>query len=105
MESVIHHLNPIALATIRVNQDAIWVRLNSDMASIPDTVILFRNLPNPEWSIEDFSESGQILLIDTARYPDWYRNNEQWAPWMPTSFLLNKHPWYDQLETAVPVEE
>ena len=105
MDLVIHHLNPIASTTIRVDRDAIWVGLNSDTALIPDAAIVFRNLPDPGWSVEDFSDSGQILPIDTIRHPDWYRNEEQWAPWTPTSFLLNERPWYDQLETAVPVEE
>ena len=105
MDSAIHYLNPIASTTVRVDRDAIWVGLNSDTALIPDAAIVFRNLPDPGWSVEDFSDSGQILPIDAARDPDWYRNDEQWAPWIPTSFLLNERPWYDQLGTPVPVEE
>ena len=105
MELAIHHLNPIASTTIRVDRDAIWVGLNSDTATIPDAAIVFRNLPDPGWSVEDFSDSSQILPFDAIKHPDWYRNDEQWAPWTPTSFLLNERPWYDQLETAVPVEE
>ncbi|EDR09697.1 uncharacterized protein LACBIDRAFT_319060 [Laccaria bicolor S238N-H82] len=105
MDSVIHHLNPIGVATVRADRDAIWIGLDSDTALIPDAAIVFRNLPDPGWSVDDFSESGQILPIDTVRNPDWYRSDEQWAPWTPTAFLLNERPWYDQLETAVPVEE
>ncbi|EDR09657.1 uncharacterized protein LACBIDRAFT_318948 [Laccaria bicolor S238N-H82] len=105
MDLTIHHLNPIASTTIRVDRDAIWVGLNSDTALIPDAAIIFRNLPDPGWSVDDFSDSGQVLPIDTVRSPHWYRDDEQWAAWTPTSFLLSERPWYDQLETAVPVEE
>ena len=105
MDLSIHHLNPIATATVRTNPDAIWVGLNSDTALIPEAALVFRDLPDPCWSVEDFSDSGRILPIDNARDPDWYREDEQWAAWTPTSFLLKQRPWYDQLETAVPVEE
>lgn len=105
MEPLIHHLNPLATATVRADTDAIWVGLNSDTSLIPDSAIIFRNLPDPGWSVDDFTDSGQILPFDNARDPDWYRFNEQWAPWTPTSFLSQQRPWYDLLETAVPVEE
>ena len=105
MDHFIHHLNPLATATVRIDPDAIWVGLNSDTTLIPDAAIAFRELPDPCWSVEDFSDSGHILPIDSARDPDWYREDEQWAAWTPTSFLLKQRPWYDLLETAVPVEE
>ena len=105
MEFAIHHLNPLATATVRADTDAIWVGLNSDTSLIPDSAIIFRNLPDPGWSVDDFLDSGQILPLDNARDPDWYRVDEQWAPWTPTSFLSQQRPWYDLLETAVPVEE
>ena len=105
MELLIHHLNPIASTTIRTDTDAIWVGLNSDTSLIPDSAIIFRNLPDPGWSADDFSDSSQTLPFDNARDPDWYRFEEQWAPWTPTSFLSQQQPWYDLLETAVPVEE
>ena len=105
MDLAIHHLNPLATATVRTDPDAIWVGLNSDTALIPDAALVFKDLPDPCWGIEDFSSSGRILPIDNARDPDWYREDEQWAAWTPTSFLLKQRPWYDQLESAVPVEE
>ena len=105
MELLIHHLNPLATATIRADTDAIWVGLNSDTSLIPQSAIVFRNLPDPGWSIDDFSDSGQTLPFNNARDPDWYRFEEQWAPWTPTSFLSQQRPWYDLLKTAVPVEE
>ena len=105
MDLSIHHLNPLATATIRTDPDAIWVGLNSDTNLIPDAALVFKDLPDPCWSIEDFSSSGRILPFDNARDPDWYREDKQWAAWTPTSFLLNQRPWYDKLETAVPVEE
>ena len=105
MELSIHHLNPLATTTIRADTNAIWVGLNSDTSLIPDSAIIFRNLPDPGWSVDDFSDSGQLLPFDDARDPDWYRFEEQWAPWTPTSFLLQQRPWYDLLETTVPVEE
>ena len=105
MDHSIHHLNPIATTTVRTDPDAIWVGLNLDTALIPDAAIVFKDLPDPCWSVEDFSDSGRILPIDNARDPDWYREDEQWAAWTPTAFLLPQRPWYDQLETAVPVEE
>lgn len=105
MESSIHLLNPLATTTIRADTDAIWVGLNSDTSLIPDSAIVFRNLPDPGWSVDDFSDSGQTLPFDNARDPDWYRFDEQWAPWTPTSFLSQQRLRYDLLETAVPVEE
>lgn len=48
---------------------------------------------------------GTDLTFDNARDPNWYRFEEQWAPWTPTSFLTQQRPWYNLLETAVPVEE
>lgn len=105
MDHSIHHFNPIAKTTVRTDPDAIWVGLNSDTALIPDAAIVFKDLPDPCWSVEDFSDSGCILPINNARDPDWYREDEQWAAWTPTAFLLPQRPWYDQLETAVPVEE
>lgn len=105
MDHSIHHLNPLATTTVRIDPDAIWVGLNSDTMLIPEAAMAFRDLPDPCWSVEDFSDSGRILPIDSARDPDWYREDEQWAAWTPTSFLLKQKPWYDQLETAVPVEE
>ena len=105
MDNVIHHLNPLAIASVRLDPDAIWVGLNSDTSLIRDSTIVFKDLPDPGWSIEDFSDAGQIIPIDLARDPDWYREGEEWAPWTPTSFLLAERPWYDQMETAVPVEE
>lgn len=105
MDLSIHHLNPLATTTVRIDPDAIWIGLNSDTALIPDAAIIFRDLPDPCWSVEDFSDAGRILPIDNARDPDWYREDEQWAAWTPTSFLLKQRPWYDELETAVPVEE
>lgn len=105
MEQPIHHLNPLATTTVRADTDAIWVGLNSDTSLIPDAAIIFRNLPDPGWSVDDFSDSGQLLPFDNSRDPDWYRFEEQWAPWTPTSFLSQQRPWYDLLETAVPVEE
>ena len=105
MEFAIHHLNPLATATVRADTDAIWVGLNSDTSLIPDSAIIFRNLPDPGWRVDNFLDSGQILPLDNARDPDWYRVDEQWAPWTPTSFLSQQRPWYDLLETAVPVEE
>jgi len=100
-----HHLNPLASTSVRLDPDAIWVGLNSDTLLIRDSTIVFKDLPDPGWSIEDFSDAGQIILIDLACDPDWYREGEEWAPWTPTSFLLTKRPWYDQMETAVPVKE
>lgn len=91
--------------TVRADTDAILVGLDSDTSLIPDSTIIFRNLPDPGWSVDDFSDSGQILPFDEARDPDWYSFKEQWAPWTPTSFLSQERPWYDLLETAVPVEE
>ena len=105
MDNVIHHLNPSAIASVRLDPDAIWVGLNSDTSLIRDSTIIFKDLPDPGWSIEDFSDAGQVIPMDSARDPDWYREGEEWAPWTPTSFLLNERPWYDQMETAVPVEE
>ena len=105
MESLIHHLNPLATTTVRADTDAIWVGLNSDTSLIPDSAIVFRNLPDPGWSADNFSDSGHILPIDNARDPDWYRSEEQWAPWTPTAFLSQQRPWYNLLETTVPVEE
>ena len=105
MDSAIHYLDPNAVASVRIDPDAIWIGLNSDTSLIPDSAMIFKDLPNPGWSIDDFSEEGQILTIDSARSPDWYRQDEQWAPWIPTSFLLSERPWYDELGTAVPVEE
>lgn len=105
MESSIHLLNPLATTTIRADTDATWVGLNSDTSLIPDSAIVFRNLPDPGWSVDDFSDSGQTLPFDNARDPDWYRFDEQWAPWTPTLFLSQQRLWYDLLETAVPVEE
>ena len=105
MDNVIHHLNPPAIASVRLDPDAIWVGLNSDTSLIRDSTIIFKDLPDPGWSVEDFSDAGQIVPIDFARDPDWYREGEEWAPWTPTSFLLAERPWYDQMETAVPVEE
>jgi len=105
MESLIHHLNPLTATTVRVDTDAIWVGLNSDTSLIPDSAIVFRNLPDPGWSADDFSDSGRILPINNARDPDWYRSKEQWAPWTPTAFLSQQWPWYNLLETAVPVKE
>ena len=105
MDSAIHYLDPSTVTSVHIDPDAIWIGLNSDTALIPDSVIIFKNLPNPGWSIEDFSDEGRILPMDSARDPDWYRQDEQWAPWTPTSFLLNERPWYDELGTAVPVEE
>jgi hypothetical protein len=105
MDLTIHHLNLIATSSIRVDQDTIWVGLDSDTALIPDMAIVFINLPDSGWSVEDFSDSGQILPINTARDPEWYRNDEQWAPWMPTSFLLSERPWYDQLEMGWSMTE
>ena len=87
MDLLIHHLNPIATTTVRADTDVIWVGLNSDTSLIPDSAMVFRYLPDPGWSIDDFSDSGQTLPFDNARDPDWYRFEEQWAPWMPTSFL------------------
>jgi hypothetical protein len=104
MDLAIHHLNPLTTTTVRADPNAIWVGLNSDTALIPDAALIFRDLPDPCWSIEDFSDSGRILPIDNARDADWYREDEQWAAWTPTSFLLKQRPWYDQLETAVPVD-
>lgn len=92
MELSIHHLNPLATATVRADPDAIWVGLNSDTMLIPDSAIVFRNLPDPGWSVDDFSDSSQLLPFDNARDPDWYRFDEQWAPWTPTSFLLQQRP-------------
>ena len=105
MDSAIHYLDPSAVASVRIDSNAIWVGLNSDTSQIPDSAMIFKDLPNPGWSIKDFSDEGQILPIDSARDPDWYRQDEQWVPWIPTSFLLNERPWYDDLGTAVPVEE
>lgn len=105
MDLSIHHLNPLTTATVQTDPDTIWVGLNSDTTLIPEATLVFRDLPDPCWSIEDFSDLGRILPIDNARDPDWYREDEQWAAWTPTSFLLKQRPWYDQLETAVPVEE
>ena len=105
MDNVIHHLNPSAITSVRLNPDAIWVGLNSDTSLIRDSTIIFKDLPDPGWSIEDFSDVGQIIPIDFARDPDWFREDEQWAPWTPTSFLLAERPWYDNMETAIPVEE
>ena len=105
MECSIHHLNPLATTTVRADTDVIWVGLNSDTSLIPDSAIIFRNLPDPGWSVDDFSDSGQILPFDNARDPNWYRFEEQWAPWTLTSFIAQQRPWYDLLETAVPVEE
>ncbi|EDR05612.1 uncharacterized protein LACBIDRAFT_302978 [Laccaria bicolor S238N-H82] len=105
MDHSIHHLNPLTTASVRTDPDAIWIGLNSDTSLIPDAAIAFKDLPDPCWSIEDFSDAGHILPIDSARDPDWYREDEQWAAWTPTSSLLKQRPWYDQLETAVPVEE
>ncbi|KIK07584.1 hypothetical protein K443DRAFT_128972 [Laccaria amethystina LaAM-08-1] len=104
MDLAIHHLNPLATTTVRADPNAIWVGLNSDTALIPDAALIFRDLPDPCWSIEDFSDSGRILPIDNARDADWYREDEQWAAWTPTSFLLKQRPWYDQLETTVPID-
>ena len=105
MDNIIHHLNPLATASVRLDPDAIWVGLDSDTSLIRDSTILFKDLPDPGWSIDDFSDAGQIIPIDFARDPDWYREGEEWAPWTPTSFLLAERPWYDMMETAVPVEE
>ena len=105
MDNVIHHLNPLAITSVRLDSDAIWVGLNSDTSLIRDSTIIFKDLPDPGWSIEDFSDTGQIIPFDSVRDPDWYREDEQWAPWIPTSFLLTERPWYDNMETAVPVEE
>ena len=105
MDNAIHHLNPLAITSMRLDSDAIWVGLNSDTSLIRDATIIFKDLPDPGWSIEDFSDAGQIIPIDFAHDPDWYREDKQWAPWIPTSFLLTERPWYDEMETAVPVEE
>ena len=105
MDLSIHHLNPLATTTIKADTNAIWVGLNSDTSLILDSAIIFRNLPDPGWSVDDFSDSGQTLPFDNARDPDWYRFEEQWAPWTPTSFIAQQRPWYDLLETVVPVEE
>ncbi|EDR04509.1 uncharacterized protein LACBIDRAFT_330399 [Laccaria bicolor S238N-H82] len=105
MDNSIHHLNPPATASVRLDPDAIWVGLNSDTSLIRDSTVIFKDLPDPGWSIEDFSDVGQIIPIDFARDPDWFREDEQWAPWIPTSFLLTERPWYDKMETAIPVEE
>ena len=87
MDHLIHHSNPVATATVRTNPDAIWVGLNSDTTLIPDAAIAFKDLPDPCWSVKDFSDSRRILPIDSTRDPDWYREDEQWAAWTPTSFL------------------
>lgn len=92
MDNVIHHLNPLAIASVRLDPDAIWVGLNSDTSLIKDSTIIFKDLPDPGWSIEDFSDTGQIIPFDSVRDPDWYREDEQWAPWIPTSFLLTERP-------------
>ena len=105
MELAIHHLNPLATTIVRADLDAIWVALDSDTSRIPDSAIVFRNLPDPGWSVDNFSDSGQILPFDNTRDPDWYRFKEQWAPWMPVAFLSQQRPWYDLMETAVPVKE
>lgn len=93
MDNIIHHLNPLAIASVRLDPDTIWVGLNSDTSLIRDSTIVFKDLPDPGWSIEDFSDAGQIILINLARDPDWYREGEEWAPWTPTSFLLTERPW------------
>lgn len=105
MDNSIHHLNPLAVASVRLDPDAIWVGLNSDTTLIRDSTIVFKDLPDPGWSIDDFSDEGLITPIDHARDPDWYRAEAEWAPWIPTSFLLSERPWYDMMESAVPVEE
>ena len=44
MDNSIHHLNPLAVASVRLDPDAIWVGLNSDTALIRDSTIVFKDL-------------------------------------------------------------
>jgi len=69
MESSIHHLNPLATTMIRADTDVIWVGLNSNTLHIPDSMIIFRNLPDPGWSTDNFSDSGQILPLTMPGTP------------------------------------